>query len=230
MTVPARLGAMSEDRSISVERDGPYHVEGDLPVHPGAIVETEHGEPVEWDVGEPYGAGSPVKLCRCGRSRTKPFCDDSHLEPRFDGTETADRGPTAERRRAFPGHEVTLTDDGSICSRAGFCRDRRTDVWHRMLESARPEMRERIEGIVARCPSGRLELERDEDGAHVEPELPASIVVERDGPYWVRGGVAVASADGETWEIRNRVTLCRCGASENKPFCDGSHKDIGFRG
>jgi CDGSH-type Zn-finger protein len=59
---------------------------------------------------------------------------------------------------------------------------------------------------------------------------PPGISVERDGPYWVHGRVSVRSADGEAYEVRNRVTLCRCGQSENLPFCDGSHKDVGFRG
>jgi CDGSH-type Zn-finger protein len=219
---------MSDAPGISVEPDGPYHVHGDVPVRPGRIVETEYGEPVEWEVGDAYETGAAVRLCRCGRSKTKPFCDDSHLEPGFDGTETADRGPIADRRRAFPGTGVTLTDDVSVCSRAGFCRDRITDVWHLMLESGEPAVRERIERIAARCPSGRLQLFEGERA--IEPPYRQEVVVERDGPYWVRGGTAVRSDDGEAYEVRNRMTLCRCGASENKPFCDGSHKDIGFRG
>jgi CDGSH-type Zn-finger protein len=48
------------------------------------------------------------------------------------------------------------------------------------------------------------------------------------GPLWVRGGIQVEAADGTPYEVRNRVTLCRCGASQNKPFCDGSHAAIGF--
>lgn len=51
----------------------------------------------------------------------------------------------------------------------------------------------------------------------------------RDGPLWVRGGIPVESSDGATYEVRNRVTLCRCGRSSNKPFCDGTHKGVGFR-
>ena len=47
-------------------------------------------------------------------------------------------------------------------------------------------------------------------------------------PLWVRGGVQIVSADGGVYEVRSRVTLCRCGASSNKPFCDGSHASIGF--
>ena len=66
-------------------------------------------------------------------------------------------------------------------------------------------------------------------GEAIEPDLEKSIVVieypprGEHGPLWVRGGIPVVSADGEPYEVRNRVTLCRCGKSENKPFCDGSH-------
>ncbi|TLY82659.1 MAG: CDGSH iron-sulfur domain-containing protein, partial [Gammaproteobacteria bacterium] len=88
---------------------------------------------------------------------------------------------------------------------------------------------------VGHCPSGRLAaLERATDKP-VEPPLPVSIGLIEDpaegvsGPVWVRGGVPVTAADGFKYEVRNRITLCRCGASKNKPFCDGSHVTVGFR-
>ena len=69
----------------------------------------------------------------------------------------------------------------------------------------------------------------------IEPELPQSIGVVEDpalgcsGPLWVRGGITVESENGIPYESRNRVTLCRCGASSNMPFCNGSHASIRFR-
>jgi len=81
---------------------------------------------------------------------------------------------------------------------------------------------------VGQCPSGRL-LAIDKQTGKVEPHLAQSIGVVEDpsiecsGPLWVRGGVPLISADGSNYEIRNRMTLCRCGRSENKPFCNGSH-------
>lgn len=67
------------------------------------------------------------------------------------------------------------------------------------------------------------------DGERLEPALPVSIGVVRDGPLLVRGGIEIMGADGEAYEVRNRVTLCRCGRSGSKPFCDGTHKHVGFR-
>ena len=215
---------------ITVSEDGPYRVRGGPPVIPGRILYDEDGQSKEWGYDEPLPTGRLAVLCRCGQSKTKPFCDDSHLTNGFDGTETADRGPTADRREAYPGHGVTLTDDESLCTTAAFCHDLVTNVWELTIErSGEPEARRRIEGIVSRCPSGRLVLVKD-DGEEVEPEFEPSVVVEENGPYWVRGRILVESADGTGWEVRNRVALCRCGASRNKPFCDASHREIGFTG
>ena len=78
------------------------------------------------------------------------------------------------------------------------------------------------------CPSGRLVV-WNKEGEPYEPELEPSVGVVHDpatspmGPLWVRGGISVESADGSEYEVRNRVTLCRCGKSANKPFCDGTH-------
>ena len=49
------------------------------------------------------------------------------------------------------------------------------------------------------------------------------------GPIWLRGGISLTSADGYQYEVRNRITICRCGASRNKPFCDGSHASLKFK-
>ncbi len=78
------------------------------------------------------------------------------------------------------------------------------------------------------CPSGRLTV-IDENGNTVEPELAPAISVIQDpindcsGPLWVRGGIQIEGPKGEQYEVRNRVTLCRCGESHNQPFCDASH-------
>ena len=218
-----------DERRIRVTEDGPYQVYGPVPVVRVAQVETDLGEPVDWTEPEPLQAGRRFALCRCGRSKTKPFCDDSHLEPGFDGTEVADREPRATRAKTFVGDGVVMTDDRSICSHAGFCANRVTTVWEMISETSDPEIRERLEGMISRCPSGALDRAPSVTTDPVEPVFEPSIGVIRDGPLWIRGGVAIEGADGFAYEVRNRVTLCRCGQSSNKPFCDGTHLDIGFR-
>jgi CDGSH-type Zn-finger protein len=217
------------DPRIVVVVDGPYRVEGGVRLLRTAIVKSRFGEPTHWDEGPDFPAQETYVLCRCGGSATKPFCDGACETNGFDGTETADRGPIASRRSSWDGDGVVLYDDGSLCTHAGFCTNRRTTVWGLATEAADDDAREEFVGMVHRCPSGRLAFaEIDDPDDTVEPALDPSIGVEPDASYWVRGGLPVVSEDGAPYEVRNRQTLCRCGRSANKPFCDGTHKHVGF--
>ena len=66
-------------------------------------------------------------------------------------------------------------------------------------------------------------------GKSIEPKLEKSVGLIEDpdldssGPIWVMGGIPITSEEGDQYETRNRVTLCRCGKSKTKPFCDSSH-------
>ncbi|MGH2628990.1 MAG: CDGSH iron-sulfur domain-containing protein [Actinomycetota bacterium] len=215
---------------IQIRENGPYRVCGGVPLSRTAQVETEHGEPVGWVPDEFLDEDDEsYDLCRCGASNDKPFCDGSHETNGFDGTETADRSDIADRRFEFPAGEGVVSFDLATCEHAGYCGDRFTN-WRRLArEAGDPTVRERLMQMVRLCPSGALEMRPDADGEQLEPALPVSIGVIRDGPYWVRGRIRVRAADGDTYEVRNRVTLCRCGQSETKPLCDGSHKHVGFR-
>ena len=211
------------ERRIDVTEDGPYRVYGGIPVRPVRIVETEWGEPVDVDEGELLPTGSRYALCRCGQSRTKPFCDESHLSSGFDGTETADRAPRATRARQVRGRGIAFTDDQTLCTHAGYCTRRTTDVWDMVADSDDPEVRAQMATMISFCPSGRLALEPPAD-----PGEPG-IFLEADGPIWVKGAVQLRAADGTLYEVRGRMALCRCGASRNKPFCDDSHVEVDFR-
>lgn len=219
---------MSDHPRIEVTLNGPYRVRGRPALVRTAQVETEYGEPVDFTPDEPLEAGRVFSLCRCGGSSSKPFCDDTHLTNGFDGTEVADRGARADRMRTFRGEGVTLTDDESLCAHASFCVNRRTHVWAMVRDAEDPEVRQQLRTMVSHCPSGRLALD-DEQDDDAEPTFEPSVAVVADGPLFVRGGVEVIGADGEPYEIRNRVALCRCGRSGNKPFCDGTHLEVGFR-
>jgi CDGSH-type Zn-finger protein len=221
---------MSEPE-IRVERDGPYRVTGPLPISRTRTVKTEFGEPIDYAPFEPLEAGESYRLCRCGKSANKPFCDDSHQEePRVDVSERADHGPRAERADVFRSTQdgAVISDDLSLCSKAGYCKDRFTGVWQ-MLGSTDPEVRRRMQRMVELCPSGRLAWAEAVDAPDHEPDRAPGIAVFRNGPLFVLGGVPVVGGDGEPYEVRNRQVLCRCGFSQNKPFCDGSHAIVGFR-
>jgi len=193
-----------------------------------APAHTFNGEPIAWHaLSELATPPETYDLCRCGASAHKPFCDRSHEACRFDGAETASRRPFRERAQTWRrGHE-SLADDKPLCVQAGFCKTRTTGVWSIFEESDEAGKRDLMREMVWRCPSGRLVL-LGADGFPEEPFTPQEIAVVPGGPLWVRGGIPILGAEGMLWEPRNRVTLCRCGASQNKPFCDATHARIGF--
>jgi CDGSH-type Zn-finger protein len=217
------------EAGIRILANGPYVVEGGLPLAWKLPVHTEHGEPIAWQAGPDLdqGAGTYL-LCRCGGSANKPFCDGTHSRNGFDGTETADRAPRAERVKTYEGSGIVVRDDRSICEHAGYCGNRLTNVWKMVKETADTQVRAQVVAMVERCPSGALTYGFAPDAAEVEPDLARKVNVVADGPLWVTSGVSVESSRGGALETRNRVTLCRCGGSANKPHCDGTHKKLGF--
>ena len=128
---------------------------------------------------------------------------------------------------------MTLTDAERLCSSGRFC-DPNGSVWNLVQATDQPAAREQFVRQTCDCPSGRLVAWNNATGQPLEPKYPPSISLIQDpakacsGPLWLRGGVQLVGADGFAYEVRNRMTLCRCGASQNKPFCDGSHVSSGF--
>ena len=219
--------AVSEQR-ITVQPNGPYIVSGNVPLVRKSEVISEHGEPLTWRKDEVLQTGERYKLCRCGQSSAKPFCDGSHRHADFDGSEVADAGNISEREVIYEGTRIFVKDDRSVCIHSGFCGDRITNVWKMTQDSHDTQVRARIMSMIERCPSGALSYSLEGDGENLEPDLPVEIAITPDGALWVSGGIPVERADGQPLEVRNRVTLCRCGGSNNKPLCDGTHKKIGF--
>ena len=217
-----------EDQKITVRPRGPYLVRGGIPLVRKTPIMSEHGEPLTWRKEGVLETADVYRLCRCGQSSTKPFCDGTHTLKEFDGNETADPGPIGRRQTDYEGEKILLKDDRSLCVHAGFCGNRITNIWNMVPNAADTQVRAQIMAMVDRCPSGALSFALDAAGDDVEPDLPREIAVIPDGPLWVSGGIPVERRDAQPLETRNRVTLCRCGASSNKPLCDGSHKEVGF--
>ena len=106
---------------------------------------------------------------------------------------------------------------------------RHGSVWREIADTADPAVRKRVERQIADCPSGRLQYAKSANEPPVEISYPPTVATIPNGALWVLGGVPVETADGFTYEVRNRQLLCRCGASKNKPFCDGSHRRVNSR-
>jgi CDGSH-type Zn-finger protein len=225
--------AQTEGPRITVTPNGPYHVTGSVPLVPRTIVSDDEDFSVEWAEGEPYATDVAYDLCRCGGSKTAPFCDRACDENGFDGTETASRKPYLEQAEQEVGPALILTDAEDLCSYARFC-DPGGQIWNLVQQDDDPSIALAIrEGKL--CPSGRLVTWDKETRTPNEPDDAPSIGVVQDptegcsGPLALRGGIPVVAADGFAYEVRNRQTLCRCGHSENKPFCNGAHAAIKFQ-
>ena len=219
---------MSGDKKITVSKNGPYLVSGSVPLAFQTIGVNNDGESTEWVEGDPFPASAQYALCRCGASNTKPFCDGTHAKIGFDGSETARREPILKQAERLDGPAMQLADAEVLCAFARFC-DPHGRVWNQVENTDDPKVRAQFIRQVGDCASGRLIAIDKDTGKPIEPELPRSIglvedpALECSGPLWVRGGIPLVGADGRAYEIRNRMTLCRCGRSENKPFCNGAH-------
>lgn len=218
---------------VTVTRNGPYMVTGDVKLSEQVIGTNSEGASEDWVENALPAVGLKFALCRCGHSNKKPFCDGTHAKIGFNGTEVADRTPYLEQAQMFDGPSLALLDVQGLCAFARFC-DPNGQVWSQAAQTGDPEVRKTFIRQVQNCPSGRLVVWDKDSRTELEPELAPSIGLIEDpaeacsGPIWLRGGIAVISADGEQYEVRNRVTLCRCGGSKNKPFCDGTHAAIKF--
>ncbi len=222
---------MPEDKSrrrIKVTKDGPYLVSGNVPLAEARIVCDETGIPVRWEAGKKYPDRESFALCRCGNSDNRPFCDGSHTKAGFEGTETSGRKTFLEEAETYSGPDLVMKDVLKLCALARFCL-RDGDAWTLTENSGDPKAKATAIEEIHACPSGRLVACDQKTGEPIEPSLEPSIGLvegpERrgSGPLWIKGGIPVEAADGTEYETRNRVTLCRCGISGNKPFCDGAH-------
>jgi CDGSH-type Zn-finger protein len=224
-----------EEVKIVISKDGPYVIKGKVPLSIQVIAPNKEGFSWEWKEAKEFEtAKTGYALCRCGYSSHKPFCDGTHAKIGFDGTETATRKPYVRQAETFDGPTMTLSDAEDLCAFARFC-DPGGQIWNLIEQTDDPKARDLVIREANHCPSGRLVVHDKKTGEEIEHDLPKSIGVVEDpalrcsGPLWVRGGVRIESQDGKPYEIRNRVTLCRCGASSNKPFCNGSHASVKFR-
>jgi CDGSH-type Zn-finger protein len=217
---------------IKVTKDGPYIVKTGVPLTIEAIVPDGDGESLSWERSRELDRRETCGLCRCGASATKPYCDGSHAAVGFDGTETASFEPYDDVAVVLEGPRADVLDAKELCADARFCH-RAGTVWHRVADDNDEAAAVVIEESSL-CPSGRYTAVDKATGLRIEPELEPGIGLVQDpqmsvsGPLWVKGGIPIESVDGREYEVRNRVTLCRCGKSQNKPFCDGSHIAHGF--
>ena len=119
---------MAKNAKIKIMKDGPYLVTGGIPLIRMIVENDSYGDPYRWREVERYSQRERYTLCRCGKSKNKPYCDGTHAMPRFNGTETASREHYLVNVKEFLGPELKLTDKPELCVGAGFC-DRDAGIW-----------------------------------------------------------------------------------------------------
>lgn len=216
--------------NIKILKNGPYIVTGNVPLSEKIIV--SKGKINELKDGRKLPQAEEYALCRCGKSKNAPFCDGSHEKVGFNGVEKASRETFEDRAELLEGPDLDLLDDNR-CAFARFCHREDGKVWELTENSNNPKYREEAIIAASECPAGRL-VAYDKTGKAIEPEYEPSIEILQDpekeasGPIFVKGNIPIESSEGYTYEIRNRVTLCRCGKSRNRPFCDATHISMNY--
>ena len=191
--------------------------------------------------GESLSTTVGIALCRCGASKNKPFCDGTHSVIGFSSAnKTLEENDDIEKivikdkRRDYPGKEITVHDNRRICSHAAECVNNLSSVFklgsRPWINPDGSKMNDIIE-VVRRCPSGALSYSIDGvEYRDPEEQRNPTVTVLKNGPYHITGGIELIGENIQFGEgaSKEHYTLCRCGASENKPFCDGAHKSSKF--
>jgi CDGSH-type Zn-finger protein/truncated hemoglobin YjbI len=216
-------GQANLDAEVRVALDGPYLV-------------TNIKQLTNW-LGEELRLTPQMALCRCGQSSIKPYCDGTHAQSGFSGVKDPKR--VSDRRDAYKGQQLEILDNRGICAHSGFCTDRLASVFHVGQEPFVTPSGGRLDGIiqsVRACPSGALSYAMDgvEARNQVDQNRPASIEISKDGPYRITGTLGLVDEHGSDipraeGSSREHFSLCRCGHSQNKPFCSGMHWSVQFK-
>lgn len=195
---------MSDTLDVTVIPDGPLKISG--------ASELRY-------CGQPLEADGDVYLCRCGDSSSAPFCDGTHRKVGFQG---ASPQPPEAEVRVWEGQAIRTRFNTAACMHVFYCkplkelraREERGDL-QAAAEIAR---------VVSTCPSGALTYELKQPGVPrpAAPQRPAVDIVEGgevrlQAPFSINAALHAGQPD-------DRATLCRCGRSKNKPWCDGRHK------
>lgn len=216
---------------IKILKDGPYVVTGNIKLTEKII--TSQGKSYFYTEGRELPQAKTYTLCRCGKSKNPPFCDGAHSSCDFHGDETASKANFEDRAELLSGPELEMMDDHR-CAFARFCHRTAGTAWELIKQSDDPLLKEEAIKAANECPAGRL-VAVEKDGTAIEPEYGPEIVVLQDPErgvscgIFVKGGIPLQGGNGSLYERRNRMVLCRCGESVNKPFCDATHVHIKYQ-
>jgi CDGSH-type Zn-finger protein len=220
---------LKEKPKILTLPNGPYYLINEMEPKVVENLRNSNGESLSTILG--------IALCRCGASKNKPFCDGTHGIIRFlnNDTEVTETGHIVkDKRKTYAGKKIIIHDNRKICSHAAECVNNLPSVFkfdaRPWIDPEAATLEESI-NTIRKCPSGALSYSIDGVEYKDQNERKPMVTVSKEGPYIITGGVELIGdnlqfGDGASKE---HYTLCRCGASRNKPFCDGMHRVINFK-
>jgi CDGSH-type Zn-finger protein len=176
----------------------------------------------------PIGTKPTMALCRCGGSANKPFCDGTHARNGFSSAKLDGRVP--DSRDNYAGDGIAVHDNRGVCAHAGRCTDGLPSVFRLNQEpwiDPRGASAGDITATIGQCPSGALSYSKDGVEHRDRDGVPA-VFVAPNGPYVVSGAPDLLETERGQGASTEHFTMCRCGGSKNKPFCDGTHWHIKF--
>jgi CDGSH-type Zn-finger protein len=200
---------------ITPTENGPYLIEGTDAV-------------VRYTDGKKFPVQGRAALCRCGGSKNKPFCDGTHKHNGFTSAKDPDRVP--DKLEDHQGNGITIHDNRGLCAHAGRCTDGLPAVFRLGEEpwiAASAADADTIARTIGQCPSGALSYSIDEK-LYRDRGGDAVVALAPNGPYVIRGGAEMTDTESNRGGTSDHMTLCRCGASQNKPFCSGAHWNVRF--
>jgi len=195
---------MSDAMSIVVIPDGPLKI--------------SNADDVYFD-GEAQDVPVDVYLCRCGDSRRAPFCDGAHRAVGFSGA--CERAP-AGKIRVWEGQTLRTFFNADACMHVYSCKPLK--ALRAQEEAGDAEAAAEIIRVVGTCPSGALSYEAKTDLPEPEVKTTESVIdIIAGGEIRVKGAFAINTPLLDRM-AGDKATLCRCGRSKSKPWCDGRHK------
>ncbi len=177
--------------------------------------------------------GAKTALCRCGQSANKPFCDGTHSKVGFNSAPDHSniRNTPIDYNGDVDGLPVTVHYTPVLCTHAAQCQIKAKSVFDPKKKPwIQPENGNLVDilKVIAACPSGALRVSVGAVRGQHMTTGDVEIMVAKDGPYYVQNIALEAEFNG-TDASKTKFALCRCGQSKNKPFCDGTHFDVGWR-
>lgn len=169
--------------------------------------------------GERLPVDGDLYLCRCGRSANAPFCDGTHRSVGFDGS-----GPEQAEQpiRTWEGRTLQTFFNAATCMHVLYCKP--LDGLRAAELAGDDAAAEEIIRVVETCPSGALSYARRPAQASAPmADGPVCLDIMQGGEVRIQVPFVI-NRDLHERQAENRATLCRCGASASKPWCDGRHR------